>query len=183
MRRVGVDVGVGAGDSRAELGLAIDREMGEDFPPRGTTACGVGWRRSVPHVNVHSLPEMPTLPTALSGSDRARQGFPPFPRRCAALTRAMRSRCSGQLPERRRSQFVEMERGRLCSVRTSAGRLRKDVAEPWAEVHRDAAPWSHRSGRLTRQLPSDGPTGLRPRAGARLRLREPSRHQSTRQVR
>lgn len=34
---------------------------------------------------------------------RAHQGFPPSRRRCAALTRAMRSRCSGQLSERQRS--------------------------------------------------------------------------------
>lgn len=46
------------------------------------------------------LPEMPTLRPAFFGSDRARQGFPPFRRRFAALTRAMRSRWPGHLSER-----------------------------------------------------------------------------------
>lgn len=49
------------------------------------------------------LPGTPTLRSELFGSDGARQGFPPTRRRCAALTRAMRSRCSGQLSERRRA--------------------------------------------------------------------------------
>ena len=50
------------------------------------------------------LPGTPTLRSELFGSDGARQGFPPTRRRCAALTRAMRSRCSGQLSERRQDQ-------------------------------------------------------------------------------
>ena len=47
----------------------------------------------------------------LFGSEGARQGCPPFRRRCAALTRAMRSRCSGQLSERRPRCSVAAESG------------------------------------------------------------------------
>ena len=50
---------------------------------------------NVPHNRRHFCREHRRSDPGLFGSEGARQVFPPFRRRCAALTRAMRSRCSG----------------------------------------------------------------------------------------
>ena len=60
---------------------------------------------------VHFCRERRRSDRGLFGSEGARQGFPPFRRRCAALTRAMRSRCSGQLSERRRAAVSPSNQG------------------------------------------------------------------------
>ena len=51
--------------------------------------------KMIPHNRGHFCREHRRSDPGLFGSEGARQGCPPFLRRCAALTRAMRSRCFG----------------------------------------------------------------------------------------
>jgi hypothetical protein len=65
----------------------------------------------LPQIRGHFCRERRRSDWGLCGSEGARQGYPPFRRRCAALTRAMRSRWSGQLSERRRSPLSPLNQG------------------------------------------------------------------------
>jgi len=71
--------------------------------PGATRRSGARAHRDLPQNRAHFCRERRRADAGLSGSDGARQGCPHFVRRCAALTRAIRSRWFGQLSECRRN--------------------------------------------------------------------------------
>jgi hypothetical protein len=81
------------------------------------------------------------------GSEGARQGFPPFRRRCAALTRAFRFRCFGQLSERPRERLSGPPEGpepATTKVQGPGANLAshscRPRASPWLSTARPGAP-------------------------------------------